>query len=256
MMRDKIIRFLNNQLNVNEIDDQSVNGIQVDGSRYVNRVLTAVDADINSIKRAVELNVNLMIVHHGLFWKKNEVIIGPLYEKVALLIKHNVSLYAVHLPLDIHEEFGNNIQIVKALALRNISKFAECRGLFLGYSGEVELSNIGSFKSFVEESLNTKIKLFNFGSKEVKKVGVVSGAGGFSVSLAPQYGVDTIITGEASYPEILLARDLGINLMLAGHYETEVFGVRAIANKLNTLFGPDGLSVEFYESNSNKNFQV
>lgn len=256
MMRDKIIRFLNNQLRIDEFDDQSVNGLQVDGSKYVNKVLMAVDADLDSIKKAVDLHAELMIVHHGLFWKRNEVIVGPLYDRISLLIKHNISLYAVHLPLDVHEEHGNNIQIVRRLSLRNIAKFADYKGLLLGYSGETSLNDLNEFKGFVEQVLNTKVRVFNFGSNNVKRIGVISGAGGFGVQFANQYGLDTILTGEASYPEILLAKDLKINLMLAGHYETEVFGVKAIGNKLAELFESENLTVEFFENVSNKNLQI
>ncbi len=257
MMRDKIIRFLNNQLKVSEIADKSINGLQVDGNKFVNRVVTCVDADISSIKNAIELKADLMIVHHGLFWRNDETIVGPLYEKLSLLIKNNLSLYAVHLPLDIHEEFGNNILIARQLKLRNISKFAEYNGLFLGYFGESNISDINSFMSFVESSLNTKAKLFNFNkSSNVRLVGIVSGSGGFAIKDMHNYGIDTLVVGEANYADILLAKDLGINLIQAGHYETEVFGVRAIANKLNELFSSDGLECIFYDNKENRNFHL
>ena len=115
MYTDELVQTLDKLLNVHEIEDASLNGLQVANSGSVHKVALAVDVSVASIQKAKDYEADFLIVHHGLFWGKPSPIVGSTYQRIKLLIESNIALYAIHIPLDVHPELGNNAQIINTL---------------------------------------------------------------------------------------------------------------------------------------------
>lgn len=230
MESEKLLRFLDNQLKISFYDDSSVNGLQIQVKKYINKICFSVDADLFSIEEAIKKKADLLIVHHGILWKENKPITDSLYEKVKLLVTNNIGLYAIHLPLDVHEEFGNNIQLVKLLGMSNVRKFGLINNIYIGYTGEINM-NIEKLFLIVKEKINKSARLFKFGKDFVKTLAVVSGSGNNLL-----IDVDCFLTGELNYHNLLLAKEKGINVIIAGHYSTERFGLISLMKKISNLF--------------------
>ncbi len=227
MKLDKLLNYLNKEFRIENFDDASFNGLQTVGKEEIKKIATAVDASVEILKKARKYDV--LIVHHGLFWRNKpiEKIDSVLKEKLKLLFENNISLYALHLPLDAHPILGNNAQIARVLNLKKLERISAGfvtkpkRNLSFDELCELCEDKIGIVESYA------------FGKRRVEKVAINSGRGG---KLVYENGFDTLITGEIVYEDILYAKEKGINLIVGGHYETEVFGVRALAEKLNHKF--------------------
>ena len=173
---NKITKFLNKELNVKKIKDSSKNGLQVKAKKDVKKIGFAVDACISTFEKAKKAKCDLLIVHHGLLWKKQKDILGLKKKRVDYLRKKEISLYASHLPLDLHKEYGNNIQLANMLNLKKINKFGKYHGKYIGYKGvtKTTMSKIGDI---LNKKLKTKSTILNFGKKQIKTIGIVSGGG-------------------------------------------------------------------------------
>jgi len=241
----QITSFLDNWLNISEIEDRSLNGLQVGGKSEVYKIGVAVDASMETFQKALQQKCDMIIVHHGLLWKDVTSVSGTLYNRIKYLMQTGMSFYAAHLPLDKHNEVGNNIQICKLLDLKNLKEFGLHNGVKLGFSGELE-SEI-SFEVFVElinKRLDTQSKFLNFGPKTIKKVGVVSGGGSRDYDEARNEKIDCYITGEMSNSTYHFAKENNINVIAAGHYKTEVFGVKALASLIEERFGVETVFID------------
>ncbi len=231
----EIVSFLDSYLNISEWEniDSSKNGLQVESCNSIEKVAFSVDACMDSFKKAVETKANLLITHHGLFWKDFKGITGIMAKRLKYLIKNELSLYAAHLPLDAHPEVGNNIQIAKILEMDIEGAFAQYHGKTIGFYGKIE-DSINNIAKKLEEKLKTKPLVLEF-SKNISKAGVVSGRGGFSIYDAEKLDIDLLITGEAEHSIYHTAKELGISLIFAGHYATEVVGLKALMKKVREL---------------------
>lgn len=215
---------------------RAVNGLQVDGPSAVTHVAVAVDAAEYSIRRATEVGADLLVVHHGLFWAGSSPLTGRLYRRIAPLIREGVALYSAHLPLDAHPELGNCIGLVRALGLKATGRFASYEGRDIGYVAETHESLVG-FGDRVRGELGDPVEVIAGGPKLVERVAVITGSGAGFVEEASRLGADTLLTGEAAHHTVVDARELGLNVVLAGHYRTETYGVRAIGAHLEETFG-------------------
>jgi len=234
----ELTNYLDDYLKVAEIEDVSLNGLQVEGKNYIKSVAFAVDASMETFKKAAEKNADMIITHHGLLWNKPKYITGKFYRRIKFLIENVISLYSVHLPLDMHSEAGNNIQIAKMLKLNNIQTFGEYHGVKIGYKGELEKKlELENLITTLEDRLCTTVLSFKFNKEPVKNVGIVSGGAGSIIEQASSENLDLIITGETYHPGYHMAKEDGINLVFAGHYATETLGVKALAKHLNKKFG-------------------
>jgi dinuclear metal center YbgI/SA1388 family protein len=221
--------------------DASRNGLQV-ASRVaeVTKVAFAVDASLETFRRAIEQGAQMLFVHHGILWDKQERFVGAFYERLRALIEGNLALYAAHLPLDQHPEVGNNIGIANHLGLREVEPFGAYHGTKIGYKGilpaPARLDEIvfrfsggqGGGQSGYGEQLRT----LPFGPELVSRVGIVSGGAAGVVTQAVEEGLDLFITGEplhAIYHHCLESR---IHVIFAGHYHSETFGVRLLTQRL------------------------
>ena len=235
---DRICDYLDATLGIPGFPDyeNALNGLQVEGTGPVRRVGAAVDASVASITAAVEERIDLLIVHHGIYWDGMKPVTKRRYERIAPLIRAGAALYAAHLPLDAHPELGNAAQLARRLGLEvgeSFGRFAEVKVGFMARTDE----DRGEFRGRVEAALGPPVRLIGGGGPRVRRVGVVTGGGGGFVSEAAGAGLDTLLTGEASHHTYIDANELGVNVLLAGHYATETFGVVALAKALGARFG-------------------
>ena len=240
-----VVKFLDNYLENDSIKDDSFNGLQFEGKREVNKVLFAVDAGIETFKKAEELEADMVVVHHGHFWEKlNPCITGFAKKRFEILFKNQISLYAAHLPLDKHREVGNNAQLLDILKAKITEGFAEFDGQSISYAGIVNETTVENIKEILEEKLNTKCYALEFGSEKIEKIAVCSGGGGLKVfNQALDLKPDLYITGEQT--ELYhLAKDAGINVIFAGHHATETLGVKALSKVVKENFD---VEVEFVD---------
>jgi dinuclear metal center YbgI/SA1388 family protein len=234
-----IARFLNKTLRVRAIRDASLNGLQVKSRRTgeVGTVGFAVDGCLSTFERAKKAGVGLLVVHHGIKWRpRKDMTLERLRE--AYLRKNGIALYAAHLPLDLHEEFGNNAQLARMLGLGSIARFGAYHGIKIGCAGAFRSGrSLASIASRLEHELKTRCRVMPFGTRRVRSVGIVSGGGGSIAPEAAMAGLDCFITGEADLALLNAARDSGLNVIAAGHYATETAGVRALMAPVRDAFG-------------------
>jgi dinuclear metal center YbgI/SA1388 family protein len=233
----EIVNHTNDFLRIAEISDweNALNGLQIENSGRVTKIGAAVDASTRSLKAAAKQSVDLLIVHHGLFWPGRQPVTGVLRRQLELAFEHNIALYSVHLPLDLHPEIGNNAQLAAALGLRSIQPFFEEKGQLIGVQAQASLPR-DQLDRKLQKALGGPIKAFWFGPKKTQRIGIITGGAGYEIYKVVQEGIDTFITGEAPHWVAVAADELRINLLLGGHYATEVFGVKALAAHLSKRF--------------------
>jgi len=212
------------------------NGLQVQGDRSIGHLATAVDASEEVILAAIEAGADALLVHHGLFWSGQAPLTGRLHRKVAPLIRSGVSLYAAHLPLDAHPEVGNSAVLARRVGLEPNSPFGRYEDREIGFSARVSLAR-SELVARLEQVLGGPVHLIPGGPQELRSVAVVTGGGGSFIGEAADRGIDTLITGEASHHAHVDAHELGVNVLLGGHYRTEVWGVQALAQVAAERFG-------------------
>ncbi|RME47332.1 MAG: Nif3-like dinuclear metal center hexameric protein [Chloroflexi bacterium] len=239
MKRDELTNYLDEYLKISEIEDRSKNGLQVEGPEEVQRVAFAVDCSLAGFDEAVRLGADLLIVHHGLFWGDVQVLTGPLFRRVRALIEGNVGLYAAHLPLDAHEEVGNNVQLARLLELEITGPFGEHRGSSIGVAGRPVAGSVTrqAFVERVNSRLDTQCVVQPHGPAEIRTVAIVSGGAAGMIDQAARAGFDLYLTGETSHSYAHAAEEYGINVVFAGHYATETVGLKALARHLEGKFG-------------------
>jgi len=245
MNRDGLVAFLDEYLQVSAYPDKSSNGLQVEGKAEVERAAFAVDTTLRTIERAVRGKADMLIVHHGMIWGGLNYITGIHYKRLKALIENDLNLYAAHLPLDAHPEVGNNVGLLRLLGLEPKGQFGEYKGLSIGFYGEFEEPQpIEKVAQIIAEKLDTTVKTYEFGKREIKTVGAISGAGAFALEEAHREGIDLLITGEFGHADYLTAVDLPQSVLVAGHYKTETLGVKALMELIRERFG---LSVFFID---------
>ena len=227
--------------------DVSLNGLQV-GRREqeIARVVFAVDACMESFQRAVHAEADVLFVHHGLFWGTPIPLTDAHYERISYLMKHDLALYASHLPLDAHPEVGNNAGMADKLNLGNRMPFGEYHGSMIGVKGELPedfpLDDLIDILGLRDEP---SLSILPFGKKKIKRVGIISGGAPTEVLQALDEGLDLYITGEASHQTYHTCLEGGINVIAGGHYNTEVYGPKLVAEKLSAETGIHTQFIDF-----------
>ena len=232
-----IVSYTDEFLRVREIGDwdNALNGLQIENSGHVTRVGAAVDVSTRILTEAGKQDVDLLIVHHGLFWPGLQPVKGALRRQLRIAFESDIALYSVHLPLDINPKIGNNAQLAVALGLKSPEPFLEEKGQPVGLKIRASLSR-GELVRKLQKALNEPVKVFDFGPKQTRAIGIVTGAAGSEIYRVAEENIDTFITGEAPHWAAVAAEELGMNLLLGGHYATEVFGVKALAAHLSKRF--------------------
>ncbi len=213
------------------------NGLQVSNRGAVSRILAAVDASPKIVARACQWPQALLIVHHGLFWNDIRPLVGTRRDRFAEMLAANLAVYSSHLPLDRHPTYGNNALLGQALGLEPVRSLCEEFGGPLGFIAECGGLPLQDLQNRLELAVGGQARLIPFGPKTVSQVAVVTGGAASLLAKARDAGADTFITGEAGHTAFVAAQELGMNLLLGGHYATETFGVKALAAAAATRFG-------------------
>ena len=243
-----IVSYTDRFLHIRDVGDwdNALNGLQIENSGRVTRLAAAVDVSTRVLTEAAKKKVDLLIVHHGLFWAGLQPVRSALRRQLQLAFENDISLYSAHLPLDIHPKVGNNAQLAAALGLKSAQRncrasvpdaeaFLEEKGQPIGLKARVSMPRSELVRK-LRRALNGPIKLFDFGPKQTRTIGIVTGGAGSEIYRVAQENIDTFITGEAPHWAAVAAEELGMNLLLGGHYATEVFGVKALAAHLSRRF--------------------
>jgi len=219
--------------------DKSLNGLQVGRKNdQVRRVAFAVDACLQSFERAAEVEADVLVVHHGLFWGQPLAVTGDHLRRLRTLLDHDVALWASHLPLDAHPQFGNNAGIVQALGLTDVQPFGAYRGTRIGWKGRFpQASSLERITDTLFRGRENVLQILPFGPKEIVTIGVVSGGATSEVSQAIDEGLDLYLTGDADHTIYHQALEAGIHVISGGHYATETWGVRLLAAELHRATG-------------------
>lgn len=229
MERDKLLAYLDAYLRIREFQDASLNGLQVEGSPQVHKIGAAVDAALRVFEKAKEAGVDFLIVHHGLFWGKVFPIRGHHKRRLEFLLQHGINLYAAHLPLDAHPEVGNNVQIARALGVVDLEPYE------VGIKGRFPVPTpLSEIADRLGQLTGMKCLVHQGGGELVQSATIVSGG---AAGLVAQVETDLFITGEPKHGAFHEAFERGLNVIYAGHYGTEVFGVKALAEHLSGRFG-------------------
>ncbi len=233
----EIVSYTDRFLRIHEVGDwdNALNGLQIENSGRVTRIGVAVDVSTRVLSEAQKRHINLLIVHHGLFWPGLQPVRGALRRQLQLAFKNDIALYSAHLPLDIHPRVGNNAQLATALGLKSSRPFLEEKGQPVGLKVRASLLRSELVRK-LQKALNGAVKVFDFGPKQTRAIGIVTGAAGSEIYRVADENIDTFITGEAPHWAAVAAEELGVNLLLGGHYATEVFGVKALAAHLSKRF--------------------
>ena len=213
--------------------DSAPNGLQVGAADApLTHVAFAVDAGLEVLRRAADHGAELLFVHHGLFWGHQVTITAGLYQRIRVLIERDLALYAVHLPLDAHPELGNNAGMAAALGLTDQRPFGSYHGVEIGVAGRVPEARYpdgATLDELLTDTFGGRERcsaVLPFGAERIRTVGLVSGGGTRLVSQAIAAGLDLYITGDASHEIYHESLEAGINVVFAGHYATETWGVR------------------------------
>jgi dinuclear metal center YbgI/SA1388 family protein len=234
----ELVGYLNEYLRIAEVPDSggALNGLQVDHEGEATRIGAAVDASEATIAAAAGRGCDFLLVHHGLFWDGNVPLTGRRYRRAGALLRAGIALYSAHIPLDVHPEVGNNAVLARALGVEAEGTFGGYQGIELGVRGRLEIRR-EALAARLDELLGVRIKLIPGGRERIASVGVITGGGGGMIAEAAAAGLDAYVTGEGAHHTYFDAMEGGINVYYGGHYATETWGVRALAEHLEARFG-------------------
>lgn len=246
MQRDTLLQDLNNYLKSVQFADYAPNGLQVEGKAAVRRVCTAVTASLEIIELAIALQADVLLVHHGFFWRgESSIISGMKRKRLSRLLAHDINLIAYHLPLDVHPLIGNNACIGKLLQADQIVQHAHEKIDGLIWSGHLQAPQSAETFSKTLTNLFQQTPIHLSGGKNpIAKVAWCSGAAQDFIVQAAALGMDAYISGEVSERTYYLAKELGIHYFACGHHATERFGIQALGTYLQSQYG---LEVQFID---------
>ena len=247
MKPESIVAYLDEYLQLEGHPDYSAafNGLQVEGTREVRRIAAAVDASLASVEEAAERGADLMLVHHGLFWSGAAPVTGPLFRRMRVLIENGLALYSAHLPLDAHPEVGNCALLSRAIGVEPKEPFGRYQGAPVGWRGELDGPiGVAELEARVASAVSGPVRVIPGGPGLVTRVGVVTGGGASFLGEAARLGLHALVTGEGPHHTYIDAMELGVHVLLGGHYATETFGVKALAELVSERFGVDWFFVD------------
>lgn len=246
-----IREFLDATLNLAAIPDypNAVNGVQFDNQGDIARIAAAVDFSTLTVTGAVDAGAQLLLVHHGMFWAGVQPITAHRFRQVRMLIQHDVAVYSAHLPLDVHQQFGNNSLLANRLGLTPSGGFARFQTIEVGLRGTCDLPTrelAERARALAEEFGGTLVATPFSTDRLTRRWGLCTGAGADSATLkeAAAAGLDTLIVGEGPHHTAVEGRELGIVVLYAGHYATETLGVRALAEATARHFGIQAIFID------------
>lgn len=237
MKLQELVQYCDQYLRVDAVRDypEALNGLQVANQGAVTRIAAAVDFCAATVRMAAEQRADFLLVHHGVFWGGIRPLVGPRLDRIAGVIRAGIAVYGAHLPLDCHQQVGNAVLLARALGISVRGEFGMWQEQPVGVWGEVRCERL-TFAKRLTEALGAPAMAMEFGPTEVRRVGIVTGAGGSFIGQAAREGLDTFVSGEGTHHTFFDGEELGVNVYYGGHYATETFGVRAFAEHLGTTF--------------------
>lgn len=246
----RLVDYIDDLLSVANIRDCCPNGLQVEGKAGVKKIVSAVTASEGAIEEAIAAKADVLLVHHGYFWKgENPNIVGMKRRRLQLLLANDISLLAYHLPLDVHHTLGNNVMLAQRLGF-DVKTFFDVPGT-ASLGAMAELTQPHTAKEMLlhlqATLLRQPLHISSQSNKPIKKVAWITGAAQDYIDVAKAQGCDAFISGEVSERTYYAAKELDIHYFAAGHHATERYGVQALAKHLSTEFG---LAHTFVEVNN------
>ena len=235
----QLSHYLDNLLEINSIRDapQALNGLQIQNRGEIKKIGLAVDLCQATIELAIKKQCQMLFVHHGAFWSGLQPIRGKHFEKLSTMMQNNLGLYSAHIPLDLHPIHGNNRALADLIELENLEVFGEYDGIKIGLKGSILTISAENLAKKLEQKLGSRVKII--GDGEINTVGLVTGGAGDIVKQAIQEKLDCFITGEGSNHHFHEAIEGNCILIFAGHYATEMGGVKSVGKHLKEKFGID-----------------
>lgn len=237
--RSTLLAALDALLHPEQFRDYGPNGLQVEGRSEVRRLVTGVTASLAFIEAAVHAEADAILVHHGLFWRGQDgTVTGWMKKRLGLLLRHDISLFAYHLPLDAHPQLGNNAQLAQQLG---ISLLDEGQVRFgdqsLGFVGQLHMPSAETLASHVEKVVGRSVTLVAAGDRPISKIALCSGGAQSYFEAAIAAGADVFITGEISEPQAHYAREMGVAYIACGHHASERYGAPAVGGHVAAMLG-------------------
>jgi dinuclear metal center YbgI/SA1388 family protein len=231
--RDEIIGYARELLDLDSYHDYGPMGIQVMGAEEVTKIAAAVSSTLEAFERTREAGAQLLVVHHGLFWEGDPRTIDfHMRARLQTLFEGDITLAAYHLALDAHPELGNNAIVARGLGIQDPERFLEW-----GYGGHLaDPGSLEELSSRLQGITGREPLAFEGGPDRIERVAIITGGGAKLIKEAAAEGYDAYITGEPAEPTLHLARELGIHFLAGGHYATETFGIKALAERLAEKF--------------------
>ncbi len=238
--REALVDACNNLLQPERFKDYGPNGLQVEGTDTVQRIVSGVTASRALIEAAIAVQADAIFVHHGLFWRGQDgTVTGWMKQRLQLLLAHNINLLAYHLPLDAHPELGNNAQLGQRLGLETRGSCGDQNLVLWGARADGQIfENASSLATTVHQALGrSPVMVTPDATRAIRRVAWCSGGAQSYFEAAIAAGVDAFITGEISEPQAHLARETGVAFLACGHHATERYGAPAVAAHVAAQWG-------------------
>jgi dinuclear metal center YbgI/SA1388 family protein len=236
--RSSLAAYLDRTLDITRFRDHCPNGLQVEGKGEITTVVTGVTASLALLEAALDAGADAVIVHHGYFWRGEDPrVLGPKLKRLRLLLANDINLFAYHLPLDAHPEFGNNAQLARLLGLSADGRFGEEDLGWLGTVRDNTIGTVGALAAKAEACLGRSPLLIGEPTQRLGRVAWCTGAAHAMLGEAIAAGASAYISGEISEPVVHLAREAGVAYLACGHHATERYGVEALGVHLAERFG-------------------
>jgi len=230
----ELVGYCDRLLDAASFQDYCPNGLQVEGRAEVSNIVSGVTASQALIDAALQQRADLILVHHGFFWKgEDPCLTGMKQRRLSALLANEISLLAYHLPLDAHPRLGNNAQLAQRLGLVEEGRFGDGRGPELACYGRLqEPLSSAELSERIQRVLGRKPQCIAGRAGPLQRIGWCSGAAQSYLEAAARRGLDAFISGEISEPSVHIAREYGIDYFAAGHHATERYGVQALGAHL------------------------
>jgi dinuclear metal center YbgI/SA1388 family protein len=232
--RDDILAYARELLDLDSYPDYGPMGLQVVGADEVTKIAAGVSSSRELFERATRAGAQLLVVHHGLFWDNDPRIVdAQMKGRLKALFDGDITLAGYHLALDAHPEIGNNALVAGLLGVESQERVLEW-----GFGGALEApATLEEFAGRLERATGRQPQVFDGGAERIERVAVITGGGARLFPQIAALGYDAYVTGEPAEPTLHAARELGVHFLAGGHYATETFGIKALAEKLAKRFG-------------------
>ena len=236
--RSELTDYLNQLLQVGDFHDYGPNGLQIEGKDSISRIVTGVTACQALIEKAIALQADALLVHHGFFWQNEEVCITKAKQRrIKSLLTQDINLFGYHLPLDAHDTYGNNVQLAKQMDWIINQPLTIIDGHPMGLVGQLETKiTLDSFAKSIEQKLKRTPLVIDGNHKDIQTIAWCTGGAQDMINLAIEHEVDCFISGEISERTTHIARENQIHYIAAGHHATERYGVQALGEHINQQF--------------------